>query len=88
MALEITVLIDLDPDHAFHVASLAALSDAAGAIGADLSTSVVRTSEWGGDAAQLGSGVLVGPGSPYESEESAYSVIRSARERGLPLLGT
>lgn len=88
MALPITVVLDLPADHEFHRATLAALSHAAGADGTDLELSVMRTSEWGGDPSLLGAGVLVGPGSPYESEDAAYAVIRTARESGLPLLGT
>jgi CTP synthase (UTP-ammonia lyase) len=33
-------------------------------------------------------GVWVLPGSPYRSEEGALAAIRTARERGIPLLGT
>ncbi len=33
-------------------------------------------------------GLLVAPGSPYESMEGALAAIRVARSRGVPLLGT
>ena len=85
MALPVTVLIDLPPEHAFHRATLVALSHAAGT---ELEVTVMRTSAWDGGPATLGAGVVVGPGSPYESDAAAYDVIRTARECGLPLLGT
>jgi CTP synthase (UTP-ammonia lyase) len=33
-------------------------------------------------------GVVIGPGSPYDNPEGVHAVIRSARERGVPLVGT
>jgi CTP synthase (UTP-ammonia lyase) len=42
------------------------------------------------DDAELASyaGLLIAPGSPYQSMEGALKAIRVARERGVPLLGT
>jgi CTP synthase (UTP-ammonia lyase) len=33
-------------------------------------------------------GVVIGPGSPYDNPDGVLTVIRSAREKGLPLVGT
>jgi len=33
-------------------------------------------------------GVVIGPGSPYDNPDGVLAVIRSAREKGLPLVGT
>jgi CTP synthase (UTP-ammonia lyase) len=34
------------------------------------------------------SGIVIGPGSPYDNPDGVLRVIRSAREKGLPLVGT
>jgi CTP synthase (UTP-ammonia lyase) len=46
-----------------------------------------------GDAAEAGSldgfdGIWLAPGSPYRSEDGAIAAARTARERGIPFLGT
>lgn len=33
-------------------------------------------------------GVVIGPGSPYQRMDPVLEAIRTARERGLPLVGT
>ena len=35
-----------------------------------------------------GAGVVIGPGSPYDDPGAVVEVVRSARERGVPLVGT
>ena len=37
---------------------------------------------------RLGNGVVIGPGSPYRDAAAAEEVIRTAREKGIPLVGT
>ena len=88
MAIDITVLMDLHPDHEFHRATLRAVDHASESIEGPAHCTVLRTSDWDGQRASLGAGVVVGPGSPYEVEETAYAVIRTAREAGVPLIGT
>lgn len=86
--LTVTVLMDLPPDRPYHQATLAALAHAAAA-GWAARTTVVPTDAIGGRAADaLGDAVVVGPGSPYRDAEAVFGVIGSARERGVPLLGT
>jgi CTP synthase (UTP-ammonia lyase) len=86
--LTIAVLMDLPPQHAYHQATLAALDHAAAVVRATR-TIVVPTDTIGRRAADaLGDAVIVGPGSPYRDPEAALSVIGSARERGVPLVGT
>jgi CTP synthase (UTP-ammonia lyase) len=80
--------MDLRPDEPYHQATLAALAHA-GAVSCALRTIVVPTDTIGGrDADALGDAVVVGPGSPYREAEAVLDVIRSARERGVPLVGT
>lgn len=88
----ITVLIDLPPRHAYHVATLAALDHAAVAMGIERRITVVRTDQVDaavlGGAGRLHAGVVIGPGTPYIRPEAAHEVIRLARERGIPLVAT
>lgn len=88
-ALTVNVLIDLPPARPYHAATLAALEHAAAAIGLDPDIRVVPTATI--DRALVrepGAAVVVGPGTPYRDPEAAHEVVRSARERGVPLVGT
>ena len=86
--LTVAVLMDLPRDHPNHLATLAAL-DHASAVSCALRTIVVPTDAIGGRSADsLGDAVVVGPGSPYRDAEAVLQVIGSARERGVPLIGT
>jgi CTP synthase (UTP-ammonia lyase) len=80
----ITVLMDLPSDNDSHRFTLDALDHAIAALDAPVSVRVVRTDEV--DA--LGDGVVVGPGSPYRDPGAAEHAIQTAREKGLPLVGT
>ncbi|HXN01921.1 MAG TPA: hypothetical protein VN973_08545 [Candidatus Dormibacteraeota bacterium] len=85
----ITVLIDLAPDHAYYVATLAALDHASRSLNTAVEVRIVPTDTI---TSQLignpGAAVVVGPGSPYRNREGALDIIRSAREKGIPLVGT
>jgi hypothetical protein len=86
--LTVAVLIDLPEDHPYHVATLAAI-DHARAAGEETRSVVLRTRQIGGRAAtSLGDAIVVGPGSPYVEPEAVFGVIASARENGVPLVGT
>ena len=84
MGPTITVLMDLPPEQAYHRATVAALGHAADALGVAVDVRVVTTDAIGA----LGHGVVIGPGSPYRDPMAVESVIRQARERGVPLVGT
>ena len=89
MSPTITVLLDLPPASAFHRATLAALDHAIEASGRALAVRVAGTDAFAGrDDARFGAGVVIGPGSPYRDPNAAEDVIRVARERGVPLVGT
>lgn len=83
MRPRITVLMDLPASNATHRATVAALAHAIGTRAIDVD--VVATDA---DVAVPGAGVVIGPGSPYRDPERAEGLIRLARERGLPLVGT
>lgn len=89
-SLVVSVLIDLPPDHRYHAATLAALRHASEHRAAPIEIRVVPTDAIGDIdlVASPGSAVVVGPGSPYSEPEAVHEVIRAARERGVPLVGT
>ena len=82
--MTVTVLLDSEPTQRFHRATVAALEHAITASGASIAIDVVHT-----DAIRsLGNGVVIGPGSPYRDPRAAEDTIRTAREQGIPLVGT
>ncbi|HKA50672.1 MAG TPA: hypothetical protein VKK19_13870 [Candidatus Dormibacteraeota bacterium] len=85
----ISVLIDLAPDQEYRAATLAALEHASERHSADVELRVVATDTIDRRlVADPGAAVVVGPGSPYRNPEAVLEVVRSARERGIPLVGT
>jgi CTP synthase (UTP-ammonia lyase) len=88
--LTIGVLMDLAPEQAYHAATVAALRHAADALSLDARIDVVRTDTLRDrpDVATAYTGLVIGPGSPYRDAEAVLDAIRSARERGVPLVGT
>lgn len=81
--MRVALLIDLPADHRYHVATVDALRHAAGD---ELDLLVQHTDA--GFAIDDVDGVVIGPGSPYRDEAHVEGVIRAARERGVPLVGT
>lgn len=88
--LVVTVVIDLPPDHSYYSLTLAALGHASEQLRTPIDIRVVPTNTIGDveDLVFPGSAVVVGPGSPYGDPDAAYAVVRTARERGVPLVGT
>jgi CTP synthase (UTP-ammonia lyase) len=84
MSRVITVLMDLPESNDSHRYTVAALEHAIAATKADVSFRVAPTDS----RAQLGDGVVIGPGSPYRDPAAAEASIQTAREKGLPLVGT
>ena len=82
----IGVIGDYDPNNQTHVATTRALSELPKAtpfewIDTDrLKSQTARLQEMGG--------YFIAPASPYRDMEAVLDVIRSARERGIPLVGT
>ncbi|HTN80985.1 MAG TPA: hypothetical protein VMK16_15015 [Acidimicrobiales bacterium] len=84
MSRSITVLMDLPAGDESHRCTIDALEHAIAAVGAPTTVTIVRT-----DAVEdLGDGVVIGPGSPYRDPAAAEQAIQTARERGIPLVGT
>jgi CTP synthase (UTP-ammonia lyase) len=84
MSRVITVLMDLPSDNESHRFTVDALDHAIAALDARVEVHVVPTDTIGA----LGAGVVIGPGSPYRDPGAAEQVIQTAREKGIPLVGT
>lgn len=82
----IGIIGDFQPDNETHVGTNVALEALVGDAGFEwIATHEVR-SRWP-EINRL-SGVFIAPASPYRDMEAALDVIRNARERGIPLVGT
>jgi CTP synthase (UTP-ammonia lyase) len=90
--LTVLVVMDLPAGQAYHAATLAALGHAASDAGLEADIRVVPTDQIDDDVFSRlglpGTAVVIGPGSPYRDPDTAHEVIRLARERGVPLVGT
>lgn len=83
--------MDLEPDHPYHRATLVALRHAADHLSMPVDVRVVRTDaiRSGGELlAGSAAAVVIGPGSPYADPDAAMAAVRTAREAGVPLVGT
>jgi CTP synthase (UTP-ammonia lyase) len=85
--LRVGVLIDLPPGQAYHVATLAAIDHAAHALGIMATACVLPTRTIPDDLSEYAA-IVVGPGSPYDNLEAVHGAIQTAREHGIPLVGT
>jgi CTP synthase (UTP-ammonia lyase) len=85
--LEIAVLIDL-PETPYFVATLAALEHTAATSAVDVRPLVIRTDALDEQSVRRAAAVVVGPGSPYREPDPVYGAIRTARQQGIPLVGT
>jgi CTP synthase (UTP-ammonia lyase) len=87
--VRVALLSDYPPEAPYRRATIDALHHAADAVGIPLDLGVHATDSLPFEADLAGvDGVVVGPGSPYRDDQAVWSVIRSARERGVPLVGT
>jgi CTP synthase (UTP-ammonia lyase) len=85
----ILILFDRHVARSYADATMEALGHAVNRFGVDLPLRELPTASI--DASVVGhpgAGVVVGPGSPYDNPDGVLAVIRSARKRGVPLVGT
>lgn len=82
----VAVVMDGGPERA--ETTVDALGHAAGHLGIELDTTVVATDRLQRFDVAGADGVVIGPGSPYRRMDLVLEAIRTARERGLPLVGT
>jgi CTP synthase (UTP-ammonia lyase) len=86
VTIRVSVVMDLPPGEAHHSATVAAVGHAGTSLGFDVAVEVVPTETIG--TGIMPDAVVIGPGSPYQRPEAVLEVIRLARERGIPLVGT
>jgi CTP synthase (UTP-ammonia lyase) len=87
--VRVLLLIDQPPTAPYHQATVDAINHAAQASGKAVKLQVSQTDRAAVAAGLPGvDGVVVGPGSPYRDEAAVWAVVRSAREHGVPLVGT
>lgn len=85
----ISVVMDLPDSARYHWATIGALGHAVDALGLDVTIDVVGTDRIDDSfIAEPGDAVMLGPGTPYLRPRVAEGVVRAARERGVPLVGT
>jgi CTP synthase (UTP-ammonia lyase) len=85
----ISLLIDLAPGQQYHAATLTALEHASERQRVLVEVRVVPTETIDRRVvADPGTAVVIGPGSPYRNPDGVLEVVRSARERGIPLVAT
>lgn len=84
MSRTVTVLMDLPESNDSYRYTVAALEHAIARSRGAVTFEVVHTDSH----PRLADGVVIGPGSPYRDPAAAEAAIRTAREKGLPLVGT
>jgi CTP synthase (UTP-ammonia lyase) len=87
-SVAVAVLMDLPEQHPYYMATWDALQHAARARTLKVDIDVIRTDRLADPHALPYAAVVIGPGSPYRDPEAVLTAIRSARERGVPLVGT
>ena len=89
MTLRIDVVFDVPATSPYHRQTVEAVRHAGTGANVDVEVNVVTTPEVNDRyLSSLPDGVVIGPGTPYEVPDGAETVVRTARERGLPLVGT
>ena len=89
MTDDILVLFDRHVARRYAGATMEALGHAVNRCGADVRLRELPTGAIDASVIRdLRAGVVMGPGSPYDNPDGVLAVIRAARERGVPLVGT
>ena len=88
--LNIAVIGDFDGSYAPHVATNAAISHSAGALGLEVSMAWLATEPLETDLGAVATADVLwcAPGSPYRSLVGALAALRFGRENAVPTLGT
>jgi CTP synthase (UTP-ammonia lyase) len=88
--LNVAVIGDFDDSYAPHVATNAAISHSAGALGLEVSVAWLATEPLEVDLGPVATAdaLWCAPGSPYRSLAGALAALRFGRENSVPTLGT
>jgi CTP synthase (UTP-ammonia lyase) len=84
----IALIGEYDPGFPPHQATIAACTHSASALQVHVAPAWVSTADLSVDALRGFSALWILPGSPYRSLANTLAVIRHARERGIPCIGT
>jgi CTP synthase (UTP-ammonia lyase) len=84
----LVILLDRKVAGRYADATISALRHARDRLACDLPLTELPTSRIDPFVPERFDGIVVGPGSPYENAEGVIGVIRTAREQGVPLVGT
>ena len=87
--MRIALLIDLPPHAPYHRATVEAIGHGSDALGLfpDLRVWETASPSLRSDLRDV-DGIVIGPGSPYQDEHAVWEAVRTAREKGIPLVGT
>jgi CTP synthase (UTP-ammonia lyase) len=89
MTAIVSILADRQAAGRYEAATVDALDHAKRWLGTALEMRLIPTGTIDNDLIlRESAGVVIGPGSPYDNPDGVFTVIRSAREKGLPLVGT
>jgi len=89
MTTRVDVIFDVAPDTPYYSPTVDAVHHATHSLGVDAQIKVVRTATISDSYFDdLPDAVVIGPGSPYDDPGRAEQVVATARERGIPLVGT
>jgi CTP synthase (UTP-ammonia lyase) len=89
MMSTVSVLLDRQVAGQYDAATVDALGHAQRWLGPAVEIRLIPTGTIDKDLIlRESAGVVIGPGSPYDNPDGVLAVIRSAREKGLPLVGT
>ena len=89
MSLRIDVIFDVAASSPYYEPTLRAVQDAALSVDLPVEVTVVRTATVDERyLLDLPDAVVIGPGAPYDAPTAVEEVIRTAREKGLPLVAT
>lgn len=84
----IAILGEFDPRNATHVATNDSIAHSSSALRLDADFEWIATDRLDESLFERADAILVAPGSPYKDMERTLDAIRTARERGVPCLGT
>lgn len=89
MATTISIIFDRRPGDRFYQETVDAVRHAIDASDGNVDIDVITTAEIDETLIDnISGGVMIGPGSPFTHPHEVDEVIRSARERGVPLVAT
>lgn len=88
MSARLVLLGEYDPASSLHAATEASIEHSIDPLAGSIEYHWISTADFHPDTLQNVNGLWVAPGSPYKNLEATLVAIRTAREQGIPCLGT